>query len=413
MEERCRKRVKFISELVKNICVLGEIMKKKLIKDSNKITILALSWRDIKSPSSGGAEVHTHEMLSRVDNNKFRILHFSPLYQNMKLYECIDGVHYVRKGNVLSVILFAWLFYIKNRKKIDFVIDQCNTHRFFTPFWVNRKKRVFYIHQLTREIWDINLKFPLSKIGRCMETPLLKIYKNDFAITVSESTRKDLVAVGFDESKIFIVPNGVNFVPWKPEEFLEKEKIPTFIYVGRYASYKGIDDAIDALGKLKETGCSAKLWILGKRNETYIDNNLQPISEKYGLSWGDKNKDGDIITWGFVSEQEKLELISRATAVVFPSIREGWGIPITEAGNVGTPSIVYDSPGIRDAVDFGKAGYLCKSNDSNGLLEQMFLAVNDKLVYNNKISAAYCFSKQFQWNKIGEIFETIINTIRV
>ena len=42
-----------------------------------KTTILALSWRDIKSPKAGGAEVHTHEMLSRADMDKYKIYHFA------------------------------------------------------------------------------------------------------------------------------------------------------------------------------------------------------------------------------------------------------------------------------------------------------------------------------------------------
>ena len=90
-----------------------------------------------------------------------------------------------------------FLYYKKNRKNIDFVVDQCNTHRFFTPFWVKRKKENFYIHQLTREIWDINLNPPISTIGKLMETPLLWIYRKDYTITVSNSTKKDLLEIGF------------------------------------------------------------------------------------------------------------------------------------------------------------------------------------------------------------------------
>ena len=98
-----------------------------------------------------------------------------------------------------------------------------------------------------------------------------------------------------------------------------------------------------------------------------------------------------------VSEDKKLELLSRAWALLFPSIREGWGIPITEAGCVGTPCIAFDSPGIRDAVDYGKAGYLCAENSVNGLAEQMYLVISDKMVYSSKRESAYQYSSQFQW----------------
>lgn len=380
----------------------------KLEKD-NRITILALSWRDIKSPTAGGAEVHTHEMLHRIDQGKYRVIHLSAMYDGLKEEEEIDGITYLRKGSIFSCIHYARKYYKKNKNQIDYVIDQCNTHRYFTPFWVEQEKRIFYIHQLTREIWDINLKFPLSKIGKIMETPLLRLNKNDRVITVSESTKQDLVDVGFDPNKIFIVYNGISFEPWKEEDFLPKEKNPTFIYVGRYAKYKGIDAAVEALGMLKKNCPNAKLWILGKRNDEYINSALKPITDKYGLSWGDRQIDGDIITWGYVSEQEKLELISRSTALVFPSIREGWGIPITEAGNVGTPSIVYDSPGIRDAVKQGDCGYLCKNSSSKGLLEQMLIVSKDDDKYEEIRMKTYQYCKKFIWDKTYKNFESMID----
>lgn len=69
-----------------------------------KITILALSWRDIRSPKAGGAEVHTHEMLSRADKKKYKIYHFSARNEGQAEYEEIDGITYIRHGNVFTVI---------------------------------------------------------------------------------------------------------------------------------------------------------------------------------------------------------------------------------------------------------------------------------------------------------------------
>lgn len=383
------------------------------IKKDDRITILSLSWRDINSPTAGGAEVHTHEMLKRMNPNKYRVIHLSALYEGLKNEENIDGVNYIRKGNIFSIILYAWLFYVKNRSNINYVIDQCNTHRFFTPLWVKNKKRIFYIHQLTREIWDINLRFPFNVIGKSTENMLLRLNRKDPAIVVSESTKKDLINVGFDSDKLFIVPNGINFEPWTENEFLQKEKYPTFIYAGRYAKYKGIDVAIEAFGKLKNAYPNAKLWILGKRNDEYIEKYLMPICQQYGLTWGNKEDKTDVISWGFVSEEKKLELLSKSRALLFPSIREGWGIPITEAANVGTPSIVFDSPGIRDAVNFGQAGYLCKGNTVDGLFEQMIECVRDEHQYMQKRKEAYVFSKGFIWENTGKKVEEFIDRIEI
>ncbi len=386
-----------------------------IIKKTGKIIILALSWRDIRAPKAGGAEVHTHEMLSRLNKKKYEVYHFSVKNKHQVSYEVIDGVHYLRHGNLISVIFAARKFYRKYKENIDFVIDQCNTHRFFTPFWVEPQKRIFYIHQLTKEIWDISVPFPISKIGKILEELLLGLNKNDYVITVSDSTRDDLLQRGYKKEKIKIIHNGVSFKPWNFNEMCVKENNPTFIYVGRYSPYKGIDIAIKAFARLKELCPNVKLWILGKKDSNYVDKYIMPICMEYHLKWADiteNNKDGDILSWGYVSEDKKLELLSRAWCLLFPSIREGWGIPITEAGCVGTPSIAFNSPGIREAVNYDKAGYLCNENSVEGLLEQMQKVITDKEDYLLRRDFAYSFSSQFQWEMVGTELESFLVRIK-
>lgn len=379
-----------------------------------KTTILALSWRDITSPKAGGAEVHTHEMLSRADKNQYKIYHFATRSKGQPAHEEIDGVTYIRYGNALTVIPAAMRYYKKHRHNIDFVIDQCNTHRFFTPLWVEPCKRIFYIHQLTKEIWDYSAKFPLSKIGKALEESFLKLNRHDPVITVSESTRDELVERGYDKSRIRIIHNGVSFRPWGADQWLPKETAPTFIYAGRYSPYKGIDMAVKALACIKRDYPDSKLWIIGKKDQAYVEQNLLPVCETNHLTWEDATDDpptGDIISWGYVSEEKKLELLSRSWALLFPSVREGWGIPVTEAGCVGTPGIVFDSPGIREAVDYGRAGYLCTENSVKGLVAQMHMVISDKTGYRSKRECAYQYSSQFQWDGTGKEFEQFMDAL--
>lgn len=382
----------------------------KLKKDT-RITILALSWRDLKSPTAGGAEVHTHEMLKRIDKKKYRVIHLAASYERLPESEIIDGVQYIRKGNIFSVIGYACIYYKSNKKNIDYVIEQCNTHRFFTPLWIKSSRRIFYIHQLTREIWDINMRFPLNKLGKWTESMCLKLNKNDHVITVSESTKSELIELGYSSKKITIIPNGIAFRPWSKDQWYAKEKIPTFVYVGRYMGYKGIDAAVESIGMLKKEGIEARLWLLGKRDIQYIEEKLLPICRQYEIVMGKDNISSDVISWGFVEEEKKRELLSRATALVFPSVREGWGIPITEAGVVGTPSIVYNAPGIRDAVNCGKAGYLCKKNSPDGLKEIMRFVIQDK-EYENRRAQAYEFSNDFQWDNNSKKIELFFENLK-
>lgn len=381
------------------------------LEESNKITLVFLSWRDIKAAKLGGAEIFTHEMLKRIDHEKFRVIHISPLSEGLAEDEYIDGIRYIRNGGLLSVISFAKKFYKKNKEKIRFVVDQCNTHRFFTPLWVHKSQRMFFIHQLTKDIWFKNSKFPINIMGYLSEPIFLWASRKDYTITVSNSTKKDLLNLGFENNKVEILPEGITFEAWEKDKFLPKEKNPTFLYVGRFVNYKGIDDAISALGILKQKYPEAKLWIVGKKNETYIKEKLVPIMDKYQMTYGKANEEKDITIWGFVSDEDKYSLMSKAHALVFPSLREGWGLIITESAVVGTPSIVYNSPGLVDAVDNGLAGYLCTKNTPANIADKMTEVIENNKEYEEILSKAYNFSKKLHWENTAKAFEDFLKKI--
>lgn len=387
-----------------------------------KKTILALSWRDIKAPKKGGAEVLSHALLAHLASDNYEVMHLSPMFRGASHSEFIDGVHYVRKGNIFTVVFYSFVYYIRNCKSINYVIDECNTHRFFTPFYVNKEKRVLFIHQLTREIWFINCKFPFNYIGYALETPMLRIYRKNKVITVSDSTRNDLVDIGFSSNNIYILPNGINTEIRNFEiKKIAKESVPTFIYVGRYASYKGIDICLESFVKVKNRNDNVKLWLVGKIDNEYLQKNIFDIisgkrisvyiteeKEEYQNFFADGSvvrgdiTNADIVIWGYVSEEKKYELMKRANVLLFPSVREGWGIIVTEAAILGTPSLVTDAPGSRDAVDKGNAGYICYKRDSDSFAEEMAYIVDDKKVYAEVTKKAYDYSVKHIWDSASQ-----------
>ena len=379
------------------------------INNRDKLMI-SLSWRDIKSPKAGGAEIHTHELLKAINKDKYAVIHIAFSSEEISDTELIDQILYIRHGAYLSYILFARQIYRHYLNRVIAVLDQCNTWRAFSPFWVKAQHRVFYIHQLTREIWHIQSKGLFAWIGEHTETAMLKLNRHDRVITVSKSTADDLVQVGFDRDRILIVKNGLpqEIIRFKESHSAEIniEQASVFIYVGRYARYKGIDDTIEAFGLFKKDHPDAKLWIVGKPDEKYLSEDLLPLCHKHELSVGrisENESDKDIIIWGFVSEEKKYELMERAHALICPSVREGWGIIISEAGFLGTPGIVYDSPGLRDAVDMGRTGYMCSNNIPDELARLMGRSVDDAAEYDDIRNRAVSFASSLRWNANTEI----------
>lgn len=377
---------------------------------SKKSILLLLSWRDFQHPQSGGAEVFTTEMLSRCQmKKKYSIIHFSTRVDGISTVTKKDNIIYIKKGNCISVIFYAILFYFSNRARIDKVIDQCNTHRFFTPFWVAKNKRVLFIHQFTREIWATKFPWPLNLIGEWLEDPMISIYKNDYSLTVSESTLNDLKSVGFDKNKVTIVPEGVSHAPTPLPLKTKCEDI--ILYVGRYSEYKGLPDAIEAFVKYLEVEPHAQFVIIGSKNEKYIESELKPICQKNEVclvsEYSNTNR-RSITLLGRVPEQTKLEYMERAKILLYPSQREGWGLGVTEAGILGTPSIVYNSAGLVDAVNKGEAGYLCRQNTPEEIFLRLVEIKENDSGYEEVRLRAYRYSCLFEWDKTAEAFDKFI-----
>ncbi|MCR5622344.1 MAG: glycosyltransferase family 4 protein, partial [Treponema sp.] len=351
-----------------------------------------------------------HELIKRLVLNGHRVVHVSPRASGLERKEILDGVLYLRCGNVISVILHAAIFYLSHRRRFSYVVDQCNTHQFFTPFYVEAAKRIFLIHQLTREIWKVQAPWPLKYIGAACESSWLRLHRKDMTITVSQSTRDDLLSLGFGEGRVFIVPNGIARRAAPFESLLPKNEPPYFVYMGRYSRYKGIDDSIRALALLKKSVPQARLVLLGKPDGKYIERSLRPLCSSLSLTIG--TEDGcDVFVKGFVDEDTKFDIIGRAMALLFPSMREGWGIIVTEASVSGTPAIVYDSPGCRDAVDMGKAGYLCRSNSPESLAAFMQETLSGGASYQEMRYKAWDFSRQFTYEKTLGEFEAAFGRV--
>jgi hypothetical protein len=81
----------------------------------------------------------------------------------------------------------------------DVIIDEINTRPFLTPKFIkNGEQVVALIHQLAREYWFYETPFPISYIGyHFLEDRWLRNYVNIPTVTISESTKKDLLNLGF------------------------------------------------------------------------------------------------------------------------------------------------------------------------------------------------------------------------
>ena len=348
--------------------------------------ILTFNWRDIRNPEAGGAEIYTHQILKRFARSGYDVTLFTSRFKGCNKKETIDGVNIVREGNRYSVYRKAKRFYKKSN--FDLVIDEINTVPFFTPKFVNGPV-VALIHQLCREFWFYEVPLPFSIVGYCLENRWLRNYTSFQTVTVSESTRSDLLGLGF--KRVSIVPNGLNVNPLA--RVPEKSEKPSILFLGRMKRAKKPQDVLKCFAKVRDEISDAELWMVG---DGYLRKKLE------------KKKVKDVRFFGYVNEETKWNLIKRAWLLIVPGVREGWGQVVTDANALGTPAVGYDVPGLRDSILHEKTGLLAEYGDVDKLANCITELLTNKKLRKKMSMNAILFAKKFSWDKSAERFEKII-----
>ncbi len=360
--------------------------------------LLFFSWRDIQNPRTGGAESFTHEMMLRLVAKGYDVTHLSFSWPNCEPQTILDGVKYHRGpcGN-FSFIKFAKKFYDKNGP-FDWVVDQRNSHHCFTNYWLPKNQpRCLFIHQTTRELWYSELKFPTALLGHIQEHVTLRNQNNYPVIAASASTGSELIKdFGFKKDRVFPFHEGLDYPPRPISELPQKFTEPTFIYVGRFSKYKGIDAAILAFQKFRSTHSTGKLYIVGRPNKNFEQKIWKPILKKH------PEVEPFIEITGFVSNEKRDDLMAQSLAILVPSQREGWGLIVTEANAQNTPAIVYPSPGLQEAVGYGKTGLISKQKNYNSLYEEMVKIWKDPDLCKDLTTKARTWAETFSWDIAGK-----------
>lgn len=368
------------------------------------MNILILSWRGPNHPNAGGAEQSTHEHAKGWVKAGHTVTLFTAYYKGAKREEEIDGVYVIRSGRqIFGVHIDAFKWYLfGNHKPFDLVIDQFHGIPFFTPLYVRAKKLAF-IHEVTKEVWRVNAwsnlvyQIPFT-IGMILEPLIFRIfYRHIPFMTVSESTKKDLINWGIPEKNIKVIYNGIN----RPslQKISKKEKNKTLIFLGALTIDKGVEDALQVFSILGREDQGWQFWVVGKGDlESW-----KSRSRELGI--GKKVK-----FWGFVSEEKKYELLGKAHILVNPSVREGWGLVVIEAASVGTPTVGYNVAGLRDSIKNGETGILCSPNEVS-CTEAIVSLMSDQKQYQMLVQNCFRWASEFNWSKSVKKSLTLIENI--
>lgn len=362
--------------------------------------ILWFTWKDKNNPLAGGAEIVNEELAARLAANGHEVIFLVGGYKNCAKEETRHGFKIIRLGNRLSVYWKAYRYYKKNLIGwADIAIDEVNTIPFFCKYYV-KEKNILFVHQLCREIWFYQLFFPLSLIGYLIEPLYLRLLSNKEVVTISNSTKNDLIRFGFKSDKVNIISEGIEIKVVENLDLIKKYEVPTILSIGSIRAMKRTDQIISAFTIAKEKIPNLKLIVAGLPEGKYGQKVLRLIKE---------NKFTDSIEYlGKVSNENKIEIMQKSHLICVTSVKEGWGLIVTEAGSQGAPAVVYNVDGLRDGVKEGEAGFICDKNNPEELAKEIIKIFRDSEKYKLIQIAAYNFSKLSSFEKSYNEFIKII-----
>jgi len=369
------------------------------------VKILIINWRSISDPLKGGAEVVTFEHAKRwASEHNAKVTWIAAKHNQNLNEETIEGVEFKYLGRELQrdktldmLFSFPYFYYLvyktyqnEFKGKIDLIIDETHGIPFLTPLYA-REKIILYIHEVAGTIWDKMFPFPINSIGKFLEKLFLNSYKKITTVTASQSTKLDLINLGFGNKNIFIVEHGISMKSLKTPK--DKSSRFTILFLNRIVKMKGPERALSIFKKLKEEIKDAKMIMIGASEADYLKE-IKNKAKELGII-------KDIEFKGFVSEEEKIANLQSAHALINTSYKEGWGLVNLEANSQGTPAITFNVEGCRDSIKSGINGFISET-------EEDFVKNILKIKDNNLNQSSIDYANKFRWEEKSEEFYKLI-----
>jgi glycosyltransferase involved in cell wall biosynthesis len=368
------------------------------------LRILAINWQDIANPQAGGAELHITEILKGLVKRGHQATLFCSGFSGAPAETEQEGIKVIRRGSRYN---FNWVLpfhlgKILKKQQFDLVLEDINKMPFFSPLFHRIPTLVMIMHFFGKSILqETNFIFGSYVLTGEMLVPLF--YRNFPFLTISESSKEELVERGIKADRITVVSPGISDIFYNYHSNCPKAKVPTILYVGRIKKYKGVQFLIKALVKVREKLPEAELRIVGSGD--YLIG-LKDLVNSLKLQSGVKFA-------GFVSEEEKIKLYHEAWVSVYPSLKEGWGLTNIEANACRTPVLASNMPGLRDSVIDGETGLLFRYGDVDDLADKLIRILSDREFSVRLSQGGLAWARKFSWEqtaqRVYQLMERVTN----
>jgi len=258
-------------------------------------------------------------------------------------------------------------------------------------------KHIMTVHDVI--YWRLPEYIPNWKVRLYVGLLASSILKASQIITISKFSAKEI-------ESIFNIPSK-NIPIISPASPKSKQKDIKFTINGQYIFYEGgldirknVPKLIQAFSLIANKYKNLNLYIAGKYFDSPIIPNIPYLINHYNLQ--DRVK-----LLGYISDEDMINYIKNAQALVYPSLYEGFGIPILEGLSLGTPVITSNIGAMKEVS--ADAAITVNPNSAKSISQGIETLLNDDLLRQSIVHKGFERVKYFNWAKSALQLELIFN----
>ncbi|HAR99718.1 MAG: putative glycosyltransferase [Candidatus Moranbacteria bacterium GW2011_GWC2_37_73] len=289
-------------------------------------------------------------------DHKFRL--FTDVTDKVVLEKISEQLGIIERENFEIISLptknkFVWNFWTLPKYLKKNPVDVYHT-QYITPFFVSRKvKIVTIVHDISFNFFPQFIKF--SDLFFLKTLIPLSLKRADKIVGVSQFTKDEIIKYyKVNPEKVEWIHNSISDEFAKTIEaqnlasVREKYHLPEkfILYLGTLQPRKNVSHLVSAFARIKDSLDGTKLVICGNIEGHNADSQIKKNVVKFNL-------EEDVLFPGFIDEQDKVAVFALAHSFVFPSLYEGFGIPVLEAMSQGVPVLCSDIPSLKEIAENG------------------------------------------------------------
>jgi glycosyltransferase involved in cell wall biosynthesis len=316
-------------------------------------TVCWVAHRDPEHPRAGGAEKSLLEISNGLSRLGWTTNMISGGFPGSDRTGKLGPLN-ITRGSGSVLMHFELPALLRRSGPFDVVIEDLGH---VAPFQAERTTStpgVVFFRHLHRRTLPGQVGFPTGALLTLIERAYPTIFRRWPLVAPSPSAMADLHSLGFEASRLHLIPYGVDSETFRPGTLTER---PSLIYFSGLRRYKRAAHALRVLAALQSGGMDVGLTVVGRGPEL-------PKLEEMALALGISQ---DVKFTGWLPEAELASLVARSWLHIQCSTAEGWGLTASEAAASGVPTVAYRVPGLTDSVVDGVSGKLVEDGDVSAL----------------------------------------------